>query len=78
MRVSKKIFGNLGRILLVEVKIEKVDFVLINIYNANWEPAQIQILSDLCNNLHGVEDVEIKNIGLGGDLVYFFILTVMF
>ena len=60
------------------MKIEKVDFVLINIYNANWEPAQIQILSDLCNNLHGVEDVEIKNIGLGGDLVYFFILTVMF
>ena len=60
------------------MKIEEVDFVLINIYNANREPAQTQILSGLCNNLHGVEDVEIKNIGLGGDLVYFFILTLMF
>ena len=47
-------------------------------YNTNREPVQTQILSGLCNNLHGVEDVEIKNIGLGGDLVYFFILTLMF
>lgn len=60
------------------MKIEEVDFVLINIYNTNREPVQTQILSGLCNNLHGVEDVEIKNIGLGGDLVYFFILTLMF
>lgn len=38
VELIRKISHNLGRILLVEVKIKEVGFVLINIYKANIEP----------------------------------------
>ena len=43
----KKMSDNLRGILLVELKIEEADFVLINICNMNVQPEQLQILSDL-------------------------------
>ena len=42
---------NLGRILVIEVKIYDSVFVLINIYNADTESEQLHTLNDLINIL---------------------------
>ena len=39
--------GNLGRILVIEVKIDDSVFGLTNIYNANTESEQLHTLNDL-------------------------------
>ena len=51
----RKISQNLGRILLVEV-----EFVLINNYKVNTEPAQLQIFSQLCSILDSMEMLKTK------------------
>ena len=58
---------NLGRILVIEVKIDDPVFVLINIYNANNEQEQLHTLNDLLNILETFEDIQDKNFVLGGD-----------
>ena len=58
---------NLGRILVIEVKIHDSVFVLINIYNANTEPEQLHTLNDLINIQKTFEDIQNKSIVLGGD-----------
>ena len=58
---------NLGRILVIEVKIDDSVFVLINIYNANTEPEQLHTLNDLVNILETIEDIQNKSVVLGGD-----------
>ena len=58
---------NLRGILLVELKIEEADFVLINICNMNVQPEQLQILSDLYSILDWLEDFKNKNIAFVGD-----------
>ena len=40
IELIRKISDNFRRILLVDVKIEAVNFVLINIYKANTKPAK--------------------------------------
>ena len=42
-------------------------FVLINIYNADTESEQLEILSDLVSIIDKVNDIQSKNIVLGGD-----------
>ena len=58
---------NLGRILVIEVKIDDSVFVLINIYNANTESEQLHTLNDLINILETFEDIQNKSVVLGGD-----------
>ena len=58
---------NLGRILVIEVKIDDSVFVLINIYNANTESEQLHTLNDLENILETIEDIQNKSVVLGGD-----------
>ena len=42
---------NLGRILVIEVKIDDSVFVYINVYNANIEPEQMHTVNNLINVL---------------------------
>ena len=58
---------NLGRILVIEVKIDDSVFVLINIYNANTESEQLHTLNDLINILETFEDIQNKSVVLVGD-----------
>ena len=57
---------NLGRMLVIEVKIDSV-FVLINIYNANTEAEQLHTLNGLIKILKTFEDIQNKSVVLGGD-----------
>ena len=58
---------NLGRILVIEVKIDDSVFVLINIYNANTKSEQLHTLNDLINILETFENIQDKSVVLGGD-----------
>ena len=58
---------NLGRILVVEVKIDDSAFLLINIYSANTETDQLHTFNDLINILETFEDIQDKSVVLGGD-----------
>ena len=58
---------NLGRILVIEVKIDDSLFVLINIYNANTESEQLHTLNDLINIPETFEDIQNKCVVLGGE-----------
>ena len=51
---------NLGRILVIEVKIDDSVFVLINIYNVNTEPEQLYTLNDLINILETLKILKTK------------------
>ena len=55
---------NLGRILVIEVKIDEnwQKFVLINIYNANTESEQLHTLNDLINIPETFEDIQNKSV----------------
>ena len=48
---------NLGRILVIEVRVDDSVFVLINIYNANTESERLHTLNDLINILETFEDI---------------------
>ena len=58
---------NLGRILVIEVKIDDSVSVFIDIYNANTESEQLHTLNDLINILETFEDIQNKSLVLGGD-----------
>ena len=59
--------GNLGCILVLEVKIDDSFFMLINIYNANTKLEQLHTLNDLVNILETFKDIQNKSVILGGD-----------
>ena len=59
--------ANLGRILVIEVKIDQSAFVLINIYKANTDSEQLHTLNDLINIPENFEDIQNKSVVLGGD-----------
>ena len=58
---------NLGRILVIEVRIDDSVFVLINIYNANTESGWLHTLNDLINILETFEDIRDKSVVLVGE-----------
>ena len=60
-----------GRILILDVKVSDNDFLLINLYNTNKEPEQLNTLSTLCNLLDDITDLHCKNIIFGGDVNIF-------
>ena len=64
-----------GRILLLDVKIDDTVFVLVNIYNASTENDQLQTVPDLNYILGNINDIETKNIILGGDFNVFLNLS---
>ena len=52
----------LGRILVIELKIDDSVFVFINIYNANTESEQLHTLKDLINILGTFDDIQNKSV----------------
>ena len=73
--VSNKKQDESGRIIILDVKTSNNDFLLINLYNANNESEQLNILLTLCNLLDDITDLHRKNIILGGDFNIFINLT---
>ena len=51
------------------------DFSLINLYNANKEPEQLNTLSTLCNLLDDITSLHCQKIVRGGDFNIFFNIT---
>ena len=47
--VFNKTQDNDGRILILDVQVDDTDFLLINLYNANKECEQLNVLTALCN-----------------------------
>ena len=47
-------------------------FLLINLYNANKECEQLNVLTPLCNFLNNITDLHCKNVFFGGDFNVFF------
>ena len=60
---------NDGRILILDVTINDVNFVLINLYNANTETEQVSVLNNLTSLTFDVT-LE-KNLNLAGDFNLF-------
>ena len=58
---------NLGRILVIEVKLDDSIFVLINIYNTESE--LLRTLKNLVNILGTFWDIQDKSADLGGDFL---------
>ena len=67
-----KIKNNDGRILILDVQVDDAAFLLINLYNANKEYEQLNVLTTLCNVLSNITDLHCKNIIFGGNFNVFF------
>ena len=66
LNILNKKHDNLGRIMVIEGKIDDSVFVLMNIYNDYTEPEQLHTLDDLINILETFEDIQNKSVALGG------------
>ena len=62
---------NGGRMLILDVTINDVNFVLINFYNANTETEQVSVLNNLSSLLERSGVTLEKNLILAGDLNLF-------
>ena len=69
--LDKKVDKN-GRILILDVKIDESNFVLVNIYNPNTEREQVATIHDLVKMFKSIKDLFDKHIVLAGDLNCFF------
>ena len=58
---------NNGRILILDVTINDVNFVLINLYNANTETEQVSVLNNLSSLLEKFDVTLEKNLIFAGD-----------
>ena len=72
LNILNKIQDNDGRILILDVQVDDAAFLLINLYNANKECEQLNVLTTLCNFLSNITDLHCKNIIFGGDFNAFF------
>ena len=70
--VLNKIQDNDGRILILDVQVDDAAFFVNNLYNANKELEQLNVLTTLCNFLNNVTDLHCKNIIFGRDFNVFF------
>ena len=70
--VLNKIQDNDGRILVLDVQVDDTTFLLINLYNANKECEQLNVLTTLCNFLSNITDLRCKNIIFDGAFNVFF------
>ena len=55
--VKKKLSDNSGRILVLDVTIDGMEYLLINLHNRNTEPEQLQILESLSKILKYFQDL---------------------
>ena len=55
--VLNKIHDNDGTILILDVQIDDAAFLLINLYNADTECKQLNVLITLCNFLSNITDL---------------------
>ena len=62
---------NDGRILILDVTINDVNFVLINLYNANTETEQVSVLNNLSSILEKFDVTLEKNLIFAGDFNLF-------
>ena len=62
---------NDGRILILDVTINDVNFVLINLYNANTETEQVSVLNNLSSLLEKFDVTLEKKVILAGDFNLF-------
>ena len=69
--LDEKIDKN-GRILILDVKIDETNFVLVNICNANTETEEVATFHDLDKMLETIKDLYDKHIVLAGDFNFFF------
>ena len=70
--VKSEISDNAGRILILEVEIDGIDFLLVNFYNANTETEQLKIIQNLSTLLKQFERYHNKNVIFAGDINLFF------
>ena len=69
--VNNQKTDNKGQILILDVTINDVNFVLINLYNANTETEQISVLNNLSSLLENFEVTLEKKLILAGDFKLF-------
>ena len=69
---KSEISDNAGRILILEVEIDGIDFLLVNFYNANTETEQLKITQNLSTLLKQFEHCHNKNVIFVGDFNLFF------
>ena len=70
--VNKQVGDKNGRILILDVNIDEIRYVLVNIYNANTEVEQVQVLSKLSELMKNINLSEGNHIVLASDLNIFF------
>ena len=70
--VNKVYSDEIGKILIIEIKINNEIFILINIYNENCEKDQVNLLKILENQLNMFENANSSNIILAGDFNFYF------
>ena len=68
----KKNQDNDGRILILDIQVDDTAFLLINVYNANKECEQLNVLTTICNFLSNITDLHGKNTIFGGNFDVFF------
>ena len=73
--VNKQVGDKNGRILILDVNIDELRYVLVNIYNANTEVEQVQVLSELNELMKNINFSKENCIVLAGDLNVFLILS---
>ena len=69
--VNKQVGDKNGRIFILDVNIDGIKYVLVNIYNANNEVEQVQVLSELSELMKNINFSEENRIVLAGDLNVF-------
>ena len=69
--VNNQKTDNDGRILILDVTINDVNFVLINLYNANTETEQVSVLNNLSSLLEKFDVTLEKNLIFAGDFNLF-------
>ena len=72
LNILNKIQDNDGWILKLDVQVHVANFLVINLYNANKECEQLNVLITLCNFLSNITDLHCKNIIFGRYFNIFF------
>ena len=73
--VKKQQTDHSGRILILDVSINDSEYILINLYNANTENEQIEVLSNLFALLKHSILIQTNTLLWLGILIYFLIQT---
>ena len=61
-----------GRILIVDIKVQSKNFLLIIPSNSNTESEQLNTISNFCKMMNNFDNISYKRIALSEDLDLFF------